>query len=84
MPYIDQEMRSRTVELVKHMQETMILTSGELNYLISTLIHNYLGTRPTYASYNEVIGVLELAKLELFRTHVGPYEEEKRLKNGDL
>jgi hypothetical protein len=50
---------------------------GELNYKITELITNYLPENPRYADYNEVIGVLECAKLELYRRLISPYEETK-------
>lgn len=61
-------------------------TPGELNYIISKTVHEYMGRmdNPSYTLYNEVVGVLECAKLELMRTHIGPYEEQKRHDNGDL
>jgi len=33
---------------------------------------------------NEVIGVLECAKLELYRRVAAPYEERKRIENGEV
>ncbi len=57
---------------------------GELNYLITKACVDYLGSRPNYALLNEVIGVLECAKQELYRRVVAPYEDEKRVENGDV
>ena len=37
-----------------------------------------------YEWINEVIGVLECAKLELYRRVAAPYEDDKRLQNGDV
>lgn len=60
-------------------------TPGELNYSITNLIVSYLDeTKCTYADYNEVIGVLECAKLELYRRMVAPYEDTKMKENGDV
>lgn len=61
------------------------MTPGELNYVITKLIDQYLkeeGLR--YANINEVIGVLECAKLELYRRIAGPYEDKKIISNGDV
>lgn len=63
--------------------------AGELNYVITTTIIKYLheltcGQPNTYADYNEIIGVLECAKLELFRRIVVPYENKKKRLNGDV
>jgi hypothetical protein len=56
---------------------------GELNYLITKLCLDYLGTE-SYSKYNEVIGVLECAKLEMYRRAVAPYEDKKIAENGDV
>jgi hypothetical protein len=58
-------------------------TEGELNYVITQFIKLYLGPKPNYAKYNGAIGVLECAKLELYRRKVAPYEDTKILENGD-
>jgi hypothetical protein len=60
-------------------------TAGELNYMISSLLDEYLTERgKNYASINEVIGMLECAKLELYRRVAAPYEDEKIDQNGDV
>ena len=60
--------------------------AGELNYVITRLIDAYLdrsgGVR--YTRLNEVIGVLECAKLELYRRIAAPYEDRKIAENGDV
>lgn len=57
-------------------------TAGELNYLISAHIHLFVGANGLkYDTINTVIGVLEAAKLEFYRTVAGPYEEQKRREN---
>jgi hypothetical protein len=60
-------------------------TPGELNYLISTLINEYiLREGLNYATLNSIVGVLECAKLELYRRIAAPYEDEKCDENGDV
>ena len=61
-------------------------TAGELNYLLTKLVDNYLVTKGEirYAHLNEVIGVLECAKLELYRRIAAPYEDQKLSRNGDV
>jgi hypothetical protein len=59
-------------------------TVGELNYKITRICNTYLNKHmPTYEQYNAVIGVLECAKLEMYRRAVAPYEDQKRNLNGD-
>lgn len=82
MPYVKQEDRA---ELNSGRYPT---TPGELNYSITKLVREYLGYMfhqpPNYAAYNEVIGVLDSAKLEFYRRVVSPYEDEKKSENGDV
>lgn len=58
--------------------------AGELSYAITRLCLDYLGPFPRYVDFNEVIGVLECTKLELYRRAVAPYETTKAANNGDL
>jgi len=74
MPYIKQERRGIKVP------ETV----GEMNYLITRLILEYLGSSPNYERYNAAVGVLECAKLELYRRKIAYYEDKKAEENGDL
>lgn len=62
-------------------------TPGELNYLITTSILDYLGGEGAvviYSDYNEVMGVLECVKQELYRRKIAKYEDEKIKENGDV
>lgn len=78
MPYINQS--ARLTLLDGHPP----LSAGELNYAITTLIKQYLSLGVNYAAINEVIGVLECAKLELYRRIAAPYEDGKCKENGDV
>lgn len=62
-------------------------TAGELNYVITSTILRWLegvNTDRSYSDLNEVIGVLECAKLELYRRLLVKYEKAKIQENGDL
>lgn len=60
-------------------------TSGELNYRITQLLNTYLNdVGVSYQRLNDCIGVLECAKLELYRRIAAPYEDRKRNENGDV
>ncbi|MEE8597994.1 MAG: hypothetical protein V3S69_00480 [Dehalococcoidales bacterium] len=57
---------------------------GHVNYVISTLLMKVARkNKLDYEMFNLLIGVLECAKLELYRSKVGPYEDEKKDENGD-
>lgn len=80
MPYIDQVIR-------KHMKTSQlhVMIPGDLNYAITSLVNDYLGDHGvSYHTLNECIGVLECAKLELYRRIVAPYEDKKMKENGDV
>lgn len=78
MPYIPKYRRS------EFSQFGTPESPGELNYIISSIIKNYIGETYSYSTINEVIGVLECAKLELYRRIAVPYENEKIEENGDV
>ncbi len=58
--------------------------AGQLNYKITDIVDEYLGETPNYSAYNEAIGVLECAKLELYRRRVAIYEDKKLKLNGEV
>ena len=80
MPYIKPEDRAAIL-----LNETNIKTPGDLNFFISTLVNWYINEHgKSYSTLNEVIGVLESAKLELYRRVAVPYEDIKIQENGDV
>lgn len=79
MPYIKQEERSAVIS------DQIPRTAGELNYLITKICHDYLKFHGVnYRNINAVIGVLECAKLELYRQIAAPYEDKKKVENGPI
>lgn len=85
MPYIKSEDRDWFTEALEEL-DGVIESPGDLNYCITKLCTGYLkpysGAR--YQDYNEVIGVLECAKQELYRRLVAEYEDYKCDENGDV
>jgi hypothetical protein len=84
MPYIKSIDRKKFETLLSTLREVKFESSGELNFVLTKTVHHYLGASPSYASFNDVLGALEGAKLELYRRRVAPYEDKKILENGDL
>lgn len=86
MPYIPQQQRNDIHDDL--MEEGIVWTpenAGELNFLVSTFIANYIRKRGCkYAVVNEMIGALECAKMELNRVIIGPYEDIKIQENGPV
>ena len=90
MPYIKKQRR-------KDLWEEGIVgepgNAGELNYLITSVILDYLHNKRVltdkkmfnnYTDYNEVMGVLECCKQELYRKVISKYEDKKERENGDV
>ena len=84
MPYIKKEDRKKLDELTTELADK-IHSEGELNYVISSLLHREVNRRgESYGTYNTLIGVMECAKLELYRRQICEYEDKKIEENGDL
>jgi hypothetical protein len=80
MPYIEQNRREEII-----IDGDTPQNEGELNYAVTYAINEYLNNNVlTYATLNQAIGVLECAKLELYRRMASPYEDEKIKSNGDV
>jgi hypothetical protein len=88
MPYVDtatRQLLDTSLEAVAcRIAKMASARPGDMNYAISALIKKVYGTKLKYADYNEIIGVLEDAKLEFYRSRVAPYEDKKKIENGDL
>lgn len=92
MPYIPQEKRMELDNKMNHLLNHIYSTSpsvGEMNFIISSIINNYIQGKEdsnmfNYNVCNNLIGVLECAKLELYRKVVAEYEEVKINQNGPL
>lgn len=81
MPYISQTDR----HALWTDDERKVSTPGELNYVLTGVISEYLvDNGESYQSYNDIIGALEGAKLELYRRKIVPYEDKKIEENGDV
>lgn len=60
-------------------------TVGDLNYCITSICNNFLKAEgKSYATVNDIIGVLECAKMEFYRRVAAPYEDIKLTENGDV
>jgi len=86
MPYVEQKRRYRIDDELKDIViEIHDYSVGDMNYIITRLIHKWIQTHNLcYANLNEVIGILESVKQEFYRTVVAPYEDQKRKENGSV
>lgn len=79
MPYIESYRRQHA--------RTYPDNSGELNYAITIMLQDYMqrtNGHPNYDMFNEVVGVLECVKLELYRRVISEYEDTKNRSNGEV
>ena len=90
MPYIKPADRNRLDDSLSSLAAKIVVEepstqAGVLNYCISALFNEVLKTRGlNYRNLNELVGVLECAKLEIYRRVAAPYEDGKILDNGDV
>ena len=81
MPYIKHEGRKKIDGWLSKL-DIFDFNIGEMNYLLTKLL---LKTEPTgYCEYNELIGLLECVKLELYRRKIAVYEDLKCKDNGEV
>lgn len=81
MPYVTPELRGE-MDGILDMLARELDSHGCLNYAITRLCLSMNPKR--YEDYNALIGVLECAKLELYRRAVAPYEDGAIRRNGDI
>jgi len=85
MPYIKQKDRDKFTDLENELLFAVPSNAGELNYLFSRIVTLYIKKKSqNYQAYNDLIGALEGAKLELYRRGIALYEDQKIEENGDL
>ena len=59
----------------------VLVKKGRMNYFLYKLAKDSCFT---YDDFRKYIGELEMAKLEIYRRLVSPYEDEKIETNGDV
>lgn len=85
MPYIPEQERAGYDNWFDELPAGAPAGVGHLNYAITKLCLIYLREHgKNYAKFNEIVGVLECAKQELYRRHVSPYEDDAKSRNGDV
>ena len=94
MPYITQEARDKLDPAIDQLAAAISTVASPIagqrdsvvNYAITNLVMYGLlpESRLSYERLERCIGVLECAKLELYRRLVVPYEDRKAAENGDV
>jgi hypothetical protein len=80
MPYIKPHTRAELKKITYDPQN-----AGELNYELTSICDEYIRSNGVcYQTFNDIIGALEGAKLEIYRRLVEGYEDQKIKENGDV
>ena len=84
MPYIEQADRLKLDAFADGLARNCD-NVGDLTYALTRIVKGYAHRQgKSYANLSAAIAALECAKLEAYRVQLGPYEEGKRRKNGDV
>lgn len=85
MPYISEGDRKDLEPLTMRIESVYVDSPGILNFIVTKTLMQYEKCNGiNYKTYNDMVGVLECAKLELYRRMVVPYEDNKIAENGDV
>lgn len=80
MPYIRKEYRWDMMELGEKPKDP-----GQLNYAISRMVSAYLKEHGLcYQTLHDVVGVMRDVATEVERRFIGPYEDKKKVVNGEV
>jgi hypothetical protein len=64
--------------------EQVLEVSGDLNYCLTSICASFIDSPTSYAKIAIVTGVLDNARLELYRRLAISYEDKKIIENGDI
>jgi|TARA_B100000035_G_scaffold58292_1_gene46590 hypothetical protein len=85
MPYIPKSEKDRVDKGLLALHLSDINNAGALNYAVHQVIAKYISqNKEDYQTYNDIIGVLDCAKMELYRRVISDYEDKKILQNKDV
>lgn len=85
MPYIPISQKEEIDRGLIALNLPEIKDSGGLNYTIHQIVSRYISqNKESYQTYNDIIGALECAKMELYRRLISDYEDKKILLNKDV
>jgi len=85
MPYITQNDRANYAILEDFIKHKKIDTKGDLEYLVTLLMKQYMSTREfRYSDLHDVVYAVQHASDEYRRRHLDKREDEAKRKNGDV
>lgn len=84
MPYISKATRDKVADGYD-LDGLIHREPGTLNFMITVLLTQYVKVNGlSYATINEVMGVMSSAQAEFYRRVAVPYETQKIADNGDV
>lgn len=89
MPYIKKERRESLNQLIDDLVtqlDDISSVAGDFNYTITRILASGFGLDkdPSYSKINEIMGILECIKFEMYRRVASEYEKDKIIENGDV
>lgn len=81
MPYIPQEDR---IDIILGHRDANTKNPGFTTYELYCACIRMLPKKPRFSDYCVLLGALEATKLELYRRHIAPYENERLAEHGDV
>lgn len=85
MPYIPSSQKEKIDRGLIALNLSELNDSGALNYTIHQIISQYISqNKESYQTFNDILGALECAKMELYRRLISDYEDKKILLNKDI
>ena len=82
MPYVEESKRKALDEIVEKLKETGVVVDGDLNYVLFAFCKRHI--KPSYNNYKNYCGELRQCATEIERRLLGPYEDRKRIENGEV
>ena len=92
MPYITQTNRAaldvpikQVLDVLRQLEsdDVTVNTTEQLSYVFTQLL-TYCCSRMQYVDMLSAIGMLEMTKMEFYKTVCGPAESQKRFDNGEI
>ena len=89
IPYIDQEQREvfdvHMTTVALNLVNLFDANPGVINYILTKFFKEIVKAKgETYQTYNDILGAIEGAKLELYRRDIAIYENRKINENGEV
>jgi len=82
MPYTVKEGRPKLNIIVNLMKGLDVKVDGDLNYVLFAFCKRFI--KPGYNNYKNFCGELNECVTEIRRELLAPYEDQKKLENGEV